>query len=129
MEESILKLEGDSASLTDDLHLIGHSDILIAFACEPLRLSAIDVYNMLFCRRWEVRIKYLLLHASFIITTALSCVVIGVSLCINLAFIQRSCQMLILRTTHSLSSLFIFLNVNLEDFFMLVQRARGLFIS
>ena len=128
VEESIFELEGDSASLADNFHLIGHSDILLALACKPLLRNSVNVNSLIFCRSPEVRIECLLLVACFIITAALSCDVIGV-LSINLAFVQGSRQMLIQRTTHSLSSLWMFLNINLEDILRLMQWARGLFIS
>ena len=48
MEESILELEGDGATLPDYFHLVGHSDILLAFVCEPLWLRSVNVDDMFF---------------------------------------------------------------------------------
>ena len=96
MEESVLELEGDHAALADYLHLIGHSDILLAFTCKPLRLRSVNVNNMFFFERAEVRVKCGILHPGLShITTALSSDIIGVALCINFTFVEGSCQMLI----------------------------------
>ena len=47
VEELILELKRDRAALTDYLHLIGHSDILLAFTCKPLGLRSVNINDMI----------------------------------------------------------------------------------
>ena len=96
MEKSILELEGDRAALADYLHLIGHSDILFAFTCKPLWLRSVNVNDMFFFERTEVRVKCNVFHPRLShITTALSSDVISIDLCISFTFVEGSCQMLV----------------------------------
>ena len=64
-------------------------------------------------------------------STALSSDVVTVGLRMNFAFVQGSCQVLIKRTTHSLSTLTIallVLNVNFEELLLLLKGTWGLIV-